>query len=125
MTSVAGFGKIDRVQRYTDCLQLLLQHGLEPACAGWVTTARLLLRQLKLVPLSLKYPEMEPAFRMLINYCRPSMGPLELKLLCRRAARRAIGHPVAPRLQCITWMPPRLKSYILLEDIGTPDLYSC
>ncbi|XP_067948657.1 ankyrin repeat and SOCS box protein 3-like isoform X2 [Watersipora subatra] len=122
--SKLGFGLADRIYRYTSCLELLICHGVEPASADMKTTARLLLRQLRLVPLSIKYPHLEPTFRMLLSFCTAGCGPVDLMSLCRRAVRRYLGHSIAHRLKSLDHVSPRLKSYILMEDIGESELYS-
>ena len=116
-----GFGLPDRVERYCDCLELIINHGVEHEATDWATISRIMLRQLRYVPLTKAQPEMEPVFRMLIDY---SSKPIRLKAMCRRVIRVAMGHPVKPKVMSIVGLAPKLKSYLLLEDIGTDDLYS-
>lgn len=113
---------MDRVARYSDCLELMINHGIEPEATDFATIARILLRQLRYVPLTKKQPELEPVFRMLINY---SSKAIKLKSLCRRVIRTAAGHRLQPRIMSIVGLAPKLKSYLLLSDIGGDELYSC
>ena len=109
------------MERYCDCPELIINHGVEPEATDWATISRIMLRQLRYVPLTKAQPEMEPVFRMLIDY---SSKPIRFKAMCRRVIRVAMGHPVKPKVMSIVGLAPKLKSYLLLEDIGTDDLYS-
>lgn len=118
---ISGFGLRDRIERYLACLDIIINHGVEPPDSSLLETMRILLRQLKHVPLTKRQPEMEPVFKMLIDY---SLQPTELKLLCRRVIRTATGHPVANRIEKLIGIGPKMKSYLRLEDIGSYELYS-
>lgn len=111
----------DRVERYCDCLELMINHGVEPEATDFATISRILLRQLRYVPLTKAQPEMEPVFRVLIDY---SSKAISLKAMCRRVIRVAMGAPVKPKIMSIVGLAPKLKSYLLLEDIGSDNLYS-
>ena len=109
------------MERYRNCLEILLLHGIEPHGVNLLNTMRLLLRQLRHIPLTKRNPEMEPVFQRLIDYAQE---PVPLTNLCRRVIRIAIGHPVNTKVQQIVGLGPRLRDFILLKDLTSGHFYS-